>query len=67
MPGDVRAVQPLAAKDSPGQMGLMDINYSVKEASWADLYLGEEATNRYVVDVARLQKLILTVLLVDRS
>jgi hypothetical protein len=64
MPPDQQATQPLAAGDSPGQKGLMDINYNVGDASWADLYLGEEAANRYVVDVSRLQKLIITVLLV---
>jgi hypothetical protein len=61
---EVQAVQPLAGADAPGQKGLMDLNHSVTEASWADLYLGEEAANRYVVDVSRLQKLIITVLLV---
>jgi hypothetical protein len=58
------AVQPMAASDHPGHKGSMDINYKVAEASWADLYLGEEVANRYVVDVSRLQKLIVTVLLV---
>jgi hypothetical protein len=62
--GQPQAVQPMAAGDHPGQKGSMDINYKVAEASWADLYLGEEVANRYVVDVSRLQKLIVTVLLV---
>ena len=62
--GQPQAVQPRAAGDHPGQKGSMDINYKVAEASWADLYLGEEVANRYVVDVSRLQKLIVTVLLV---
>jgi hypothetical protein len=62
--GQPQAVQPLAAGDDPGHKGSMDLNYNVAEASWADLYLGEEAANRYVVDVSRLQKLIVTVLLV---
>ena len=59
-----QAVQPMAAGDHPGRKGSMDINYKVAEAGWADLYLGEEVANRYVVDVSRLQKLIVTVLLV---
>jgi Ca2+/H+ antiporter len=29
-----------------------------------DLYLGEEAANRYVVDISRIQKLVVTILLV---
>jgi hypothetical protein len=62
--GQPRAVQPRADGDHPGNKGSMDINYQVAEASWADLYLGEEVANRYVVDVSRLQKLIVTVLLV---
>jgi hypothetical protein len=59
-----QAVQPMADGDHPGHKGSMDINYKVAEAGWADLYLGEEVANRYVVDVSRLQKLIVTVLLV---
>src|SRR6516225_9321109 len=59
-----QAVQPMAAGDHPGRKGSMDINYKVAEAGWADLYLGEEVANRYVVDVSRLQKLIVTVLFV---
>jgi hypothetical protein len=59
------AQQPLAANDpSARQTGVMDVNASVADASWADLYLGEEAANRYVVDISRLQKLVITVLLV---
>ena len=34
------------------------------EASWADLYLGEEVANRNVVDISRLQKLVITILLI---
>ena len=40
------------------------MNRQVSEASWSDLFLGEEVANRYVVDISRLQKLIITVLLV---
>ena len=47
------AVQPLAAADHAGHKGSMDLNYNVAEASWEDLYLGEEVANRYVVDVSR--------------
>jgi len=61
---NIQATQPLATGDAPGQKGLMDLNHNVDEANWADLYLGEEAANRYVVDVSRLQKLIITILLV---
>lgn len=60
----LQAVQPMAAGDSPRQVGAMDVNATVREASWADLYLGEEAATRYVVDISRLQKLVITVLLV---
>jgi len=49
---------------TPTQKGLIDQNVSPSEASWADLYLGEEVANRNVVDVSRLQKLIITILLV---
>jgi len=56
--------QQLAEGDTPARMGLMDANNESNEASWADLYLGEEVANRYVVDVSRLQKVVITVLLV---
>jgi kumamolisin len=48
----------------PTQQGLMDANVSPTEASWADLYLGEEVANRNTVDISRLQKLVITILLV---
>jgi hypothetical protein len=54
----------LTAGDDPQQIGVMDANKSPYEASWSDLYLGEEVANRYVVDISRLQKLIITVILV---
>jgi hypothetical protein len=63
-PDEQQALQPLAAGDFPGRKGAMDVNYNVSDASWGDLYLGEEVANRYVVDVARLQKLIITALLI---
>jgi hypothetical protein len=54
----------LTAGDDPQRVGMMDANKSPFEASWSDLYLGEEVANRYVVDISRLQKLIITVILV---
>jgi hypothetical protein len=45
------------------QVGSMDRNFAPGEANWADLFLGEEVANRYVVDISRLQKLFVTVLL----
>ena len=47
----------------PGQIGRIDCNATVAEASWADLFMGEEVANRNVVDISRLQKLVITVLL----
>jgi hypothetical protein len=49
---------------TPTNVGLIDANVDPSEASWADLYLGDEVANRDVVDISRLQKLIVTVLLV---
>jgi hypothetical protein len=54
---------PAAANDAPVQVGAADANATVAEASWADLFMGEDAANRYVVDISRLQKLIFTVIL----
>jgi hypothetical protein len=54
---------PVAANDAPVQVGAADANATVQEASWADLYMGDDAANRYVVDISRLQKLIFTVIL----
>jgi hypothetical protein len=54
----------LTAGDDPQQIGVMDANKSPYQASWSDLYLGEEVANRYVVDISRLQKLIITAILV---
>jgi hypothetical protein len=55
---------PAPAAGLPAQIGSIDRNVTPSEASWADLYLGEEVANRNVVDVSRLQKLIITLLLV---
>lgn len=46
-----------------GQIGSMDRNATAEEASWADLYCGDEVANRDVVDISRLQKLMMTTLL----
>jgi hypothetical protein len=53
-----------AVPEVPGNVGKIDINADPKQASWQDLYCGEEMANRDVVDVSRLQQLITTVLLV---
>ncbi|MGD0721444.1 MAG: hypothetical protein ABR970_10435 [Roseiarcus sp.] len=58
------ATQPMASDDTPTRQGAMDANKTTDEASWADLYLGEEVANRYVVDISRLQNLVFTVLLI---
>ena len=50
--------------DSPADVGQLDANKTPKEASWADLYLGEDVANRYVVDLSRLQKLLFTIILI---
>lgn len=49
--------------DSAQSQGSIDRNDGPHEASWADLYLGEEVANRGTVDVGRLQQLVLTLLL----
>ena len=46
------------------RMGKAAMNALPENASFADLYLGEEVTNRQSVDPARLQKLVITFLLV---
>jgi hypothetical protein len=48
----------------PPLVGRIDVNASSNDAAWADLYLGEEQGNRFSVDPSRLQKLIVTMLLV---
>ncbi len=47
----------------PTQLGLVDYNVDPSEACWADLYLGDEVANRNAIDISRLQKLIITILL----
>jgi hypothetical protein len=54
---------PAAPNDAPVQVGASDANATVAEASWADLFMGDDAATRYVVDISRLQKLIFTVIL----
>ena len=44
-------------------IGPLDKNSSPAAASWAELYLGEEAANRSVVDISRLQQMVITTLL----
>lgn len=48
---------------TPTQKGAVDANVSPSEASFADLYLGVEVADRDTVDVSRLQKLVITALL----
>ena len=53
-----------AANDkSATNAGQLDANKSSADASWADLYLGDDVGNRYVVDISRLQKLLITIIL----
>ncbi len=68
------AVAPAAAPGAPApaaaavptdlRSGKVDINTSPMDASFADLYLGEDVTNRQSVDASRLQKFIITILLI---
>src|SRR5262245_40216968 len=44
-------------------IGELDMNMAPREASWAELYLGEEAADRSTIDISRLQQMIITVLL----
>jgi hypothetical protein len=48
----------------PTLLGKIDVNADSGDASWADLYLGEEEANRSTIDVSRLQKLVITMVLV---
>jgi hypothetical protein len=54
---------PRADGDSPAQVGALDANKTVDEASWSDLFMGEDAATRYVVDISRVQALIFTIIL----
>lgn len=58
-----QTANPAAATDTT-LIGTIDRNVAPGEASWSDLYLGEEQANRDGVDVSRLQKVVVTVLLV---
>lgn len=55
---------PPPASPAALRMGTAAINSDPRNASFADLYLGEDVTNRQSVDASRLQKLIITFLLV---
>jgi hypothetical protein len=55
------APQPPPGQDA--QLGSLDRNLTSDEASWADLYLGEEVANRNDVDISRLQQLVATIAL----
>jgi len=59
-----REPKPASATDDSTLVGRIDVNQSSKEAAWEDLYLGEEHANRAAIDVSRLQKLVMTILLV---
>lgn len=61
--GQPAAATPAPVPGQPDQVGSIDRNVTPAEASWADLFLGEEVANRDVVDISRLQKLFVTVLL----
>jgi hypothetical protein len=52
-----------AQAGEPGKSGALSVKATPDEASWADLYKGEEVSNDSVVDISRLQKLVLTILL----
>lgn len=58
----VAAAPPATADDL--RAGKVDINASPMDASFADLFLGEDVTNRQSVDASRLQKFIITILLI---
>jgi len=48
---------------SPLRVGSMAANTQAVQASWRDLFVGDEVANDQTVDVSRLQKLIITILL----
>jgi hypothetical protein len=56
--------KPATLAADPRVKGVADINLTPDEATWAELFLGEEGANRDTVDVSRLQKLIITFILV---
>jgi hypothetical protein len=53
---------PIASTGAP--VGSMAVNKAPEDASWSNLYLGDEVANDGVVDTGRLQSLVITVLLV---
>lgn len=59
-----RAPDPKAAEGNAPLVSVIDVNTSPAQAAWEDLYLGEEAANRATVDDSRLQKVVITLLLV---
>jgi hypothetical protein len=62
---DAKKREPATAQQPADPLvGKIDVNNTPAEASWQDLYLGEEEANRYTVDVSRLQKLVATIILV---
>jgi hypothetical protein len=63
-PGVVPPAGAAAPTADANRAGKADVNASPADASFADLYLGEEVTNRQSVDASRLQKLVVTILLV---
>jgi hypothetical protein len=48
---------------APSSIGVLDRNVSPDDASWAELYLGDEIADRATVDISRLQQLVISVLL----
>lgn len=46
-----------------GSQSVLDVRASAAEASWTDLFFGEEASNKDTVDVSRLQQFTFTVIL----
>ena len=49
--------------DDPGDKTTLARNTDSDDASWAELYLGEEVANSSTVDISRLQQLVITILL----
>lgn len=61
---DTPAEPPLAGQPGKaGNVGKVDVRAVPAEASWKDVYCGEEVSNRAVVDVSRLQQVVTTLLL----
>jgi hypothetical protein len=49
--------------DDPGDKTTLVKNADADDASWSELYLGEETANKSTVDISRLQQLVITILL----